>query len=386
MLDCTSSSLIDAAERETGLSDFGTDDFRSALDILIRSMGEEAGLNERGMAWQLDELAGLLAVRLRIHDWVKRHPAIRDQRIIAPVVIVGLQRSGTSKLFRMIAHDPQWNVLRTWQALQPVPLTDPPAIPDPRLSHAAQWCAERSWMQHVHSFEVDAPEMEALLLKQDFMIHHPARIVPTHRRWCETADFVPAYRNLKLNLQFLQWQNGWEPGRRWVLKSPPHLLSLLALKQVFPDATLVMTHRHPRASLGSMLSLVRLAQAQSARLVDIDAIRTEWTRILTLSTEKFLQACDLFGAEGFVHVPFARMMDDPAGVVRDIYQRADVPFGEASADAVASWNRSNPQHKDGKHSYDLSDFGLTADDVEELFAAYLARFGSAVEMPRRAAG
>ena len=101
------------------------------------------------------------------------------------------------------------------------------------------------------------------------------------------------------------------PGKRWVLKSPPHLLSLDALVNVFPDAKLVMTHRHPRSSVGSMLKLVELAQRQFARKVDRDRIRDVWLRNLSLAIERFMDFRARHGDERFVHVAFRDFVTDP---------------------------------------------------------------------------
>jgi len=69
-------------------------------------------------------------------------------------VIVGLQRAGTSKLFRNIAADPQWNVLYTWLAVNPVPPEGwAPDLPDPRLAEAEAWCEDRRWMAKAHGFD-----------------------------------------------------------------------------------------------------------------------------------------------------------------------------------------------------------------------------------------
>ena len=41
---------------------------------------------------------------------------------------------------------------------------------------------------------------------------------------------------------------------------------------------------------------------------------------------------------------------------------------------MGSTRKRNPQHKYGKHAYQLEDFGLSAEGVETLFAAYRSRF------------
>jgi hypothetical protein len=261
----TAASLVEAAQAEAGLHDFGSESFVDALDVLVESMKHEARLTPEGLDEQLEQSTRSLVTHLRMQDYLDRFSEILDEPIVAPVIIVGPQRTGTSKLFRLVAADPQWNVLMTWQALNLVPFGgDRPDGRDARLDFAEEWVEQMAWLQPAHTLDATAPEMEALLLSDTFMLNAPTRIVPTHQKWCETADYTGFYRHLRKMLQFLQWQVRAEPGRRWILKSPPHLPNLRALTTVFPDATLVMTHRHPKANVGSMLKLVELAQTRFA--------------------------------------------------------------------------------------------------------------------------
>ncbi len=63
----------------------------------------------------------LLAVRLRAEHWFKKFPEILEQEVYPPMVIAGLQRTGTTKLHRLLTADPDNRVLRSWEALNPAP-------------------------------------------------------------------------------------------------------------------------------------------------------------------------------------------------------------------------------------------------------------------------
>ena len=279
------------------------------------------------------------------------------------------------------------------------------------IASAEEWVEQMAWLQPAHTLDARAPEMEALLLSDTFMLNAPTRIVPTHQNWCESADYTPFYRHLRKMLQFLQWQTHAEPGRRWILKSPPHLPNLSALTAVFPDATLVMTHRHPKTNVGSMLKLVELAQTRFAAAVDHDAIRDAWLRILTLNVERFLEFRD--GNEGcFIDVGYpevpgckpgvfplvrhghdahgvemppvlvadgpARLRRGPVGAVsvERIYAAAGAAFTEDTVNAANAWEADHPQNEGGAFDYDLADYGLAEADIEREFAEYIERFGS----------
>jgi hypothetical protein len=372
----TAASLVEAAQTEAGLHDFGPERFVDALDVLVESMKHEARLTPEGLSEQLEQSKRSLVTHLRMQDYLDRFPEILGEPLVAPVIIVGPQRTGTSKLFRLIAADPQWNVLHTWQALNLVPFSgDRPDGRDPRIDFAEDWVREMSWLQPAHTLDARAPEMEALLLSDTFMLNAPTRIVPTHQKWCEDADYTDFYRHFRKMLQFLQWQVHAAPGRRWILKSPPHLPNLRALTAVFPDATLVMTHRHPKANVGSMLKLVELAQTRFSDVVDRDAIRDAWLRILTLNIERFLEFRDDGNEDRFVDVGYPDVLEDSMVAVERIYAAAGAELTDDTVRAVRAWEVEHPQGEGGVFEYRLADYGLTEADIEREFAAYITRFG-----------
>ena len=130
-------SLLAQAMRNTGLDDFGDDQWREPFRILLRSIEEEADLNLVGRIFTRSDMLIHLEGRLRITDWYKRHPEIEDEVIREPVFITGLPRSGTTIMQEVLGADPTSRVVRMWEAKYPVP---PPApgdpVPDPRIAKA----------------------------------------------------------------------------------------------------------------------------------------------------------------------------------------------------------------------------------------------------------
>lgn len=373
----TAEDMLAQARAATGLADFGPEEFLPAMSTLLAAVRDEANLTERGLAAELDEMHGLLVNRLRMEEMFRRYPEIAEERIERPVIIVGPQRSGTSKLFRVIAADPQWNYLPTWQGIDPVPpgMVRPDAPgEDERLAESDRWVESMADRQSGHSFETRSPEMEALLMRDSFMINSGKRLVPTHQRFVEEADHAPVYRRLRRQLQLLQWQNR-TAGKRWILKTPPHLMGIQALADEFADATLVMTHRHPAESIASMCRLTEVAQKGSARTVDYPLIGRCWGRIISFGLSNFLRFEDNGGADRVVHVTYRAVEGDGAATARAVYAKAGADFNAASAAAIAEWEAANPRHKDGGFSYRLEDYGLSRAQVEQDCAAWLERYG-----------
>src|SRR5688572_15862394 len=101
-------SLIDTACRNTGLSDFGDGPWREHLDVLLRAIEEEANLHFLGRMYTRSDMLLYLQNRLDVIDWYKRHPEIDEERIVEPVFVIGLGRSGTTILQEALAQDPQF--------------------------------------------------------------------------------------------------------------------------------------------------------------------------------------------------------------------------------------------------------------------------------------
>ena len=56
------------------------------------------------------------------------------------------------------------------------------------------------------------------------------------------------------------------------------------------------------------------------------------------------------------------------------YGQIGLEFSESSEEAVRRWASRHEPGAHGRHTYELSDFGLEADQVRERFARYLATY------------
>jgi hypothetical protein len=51
----------------------------------------------------------------------RRHPEIENERILRPIIIAGLPRTGTTHLHNLISQDPSLRSLPYWESLEPAP-------------------------------------------------------------------------------------------------------------------------------------------------------------------------------------------------------------------------------------------------------------------------
>lgn len=116
-----SGPLLEEACRRTGLDDFGNAHFRTGLEVLLRSLCDEAALHATGEASVRDDLLRLLGNRLRMTSLFRAHPVITAHPIERPLFIVGLPRTGSSILHELLAQDPENRSPMTWEVKFPCP-------------------------------------------------------------------------------------------------------------------------------------------------------------------------------------------------------------------------------------------------------------------------
>jgi hypothetical protein len=377
--------LMDAAVSETGLSDFGPDDFAPRLDVLCRSLRDEARLNNAGLLAQSMLLTGLLRNRLLLEDLLRRHPEIRDVSIERPIVICGLPRTGTTHLHNLMSSDTTLRSLPYWESLEPVLAeVERPSggSPDPRWARTEMALGfldtAMPEFKRMHEMTVDHVHEEIQLLAIDFssMLFETTAPIPTWRDHYLDRDQTASYAYLKLILQALQWLRG---GSRWILKSPQHLEQFPALVATFPDATFIVTHRDPVSVTTSMLTMLAYSARLGHDVVDLDWIGDYWSDRL----ERMLRACvesrDVLPASQSVDVHFDEFMKNDLDTVRRIYDLADQPLTDGAETAMATFMAEHPRGRHGGIIYDLSQFGVERDQLTNLFEFYMDRFGVAQE-------
>ena len=116
--------------------------------VLCASITDEAELSELGAAAVRGTIVSSLANRLRVVDWIRRHPEVADEPIEAPLVVIGMFRAGTTFLSELLDQDPRNRALLRWEASDSAPPPSPATLPvgptvDARPRSAAS-CSSRS--------------------------------------------------------------------------------------------------------------------------------------------------------------------------------------------------------------------------------------------------
>ena len=378
--------LVAAARKSTGLTDFADEGFREPLGRLVEDIEAHAALSTMGRIITRYRLVDVLSARLRVDTALAAEPSILEAPIRRPIIITGLQRTGTTMLHRLLAADPAARAIASWEAMQPAPLDGGSVgggAADGRIAMARRGEKALRFLAPdffaVHPVEALAPEEEVVILDQTFLstVAEASWRVPEFAAWLERQDQTPAYRHLRRAMQLLQRQRGGDP---WVLKTPHHLEWLDVLVQVFPDALIVQTHRDPRTTVASFCSMVAHGRGIFSDVVDPHEVGRHWMRKIERMVTRAMAARDGMPDGGPVLDVFYRdLMADPIGEVRRIYAAAGRELGPAGAAAMEASRAVNRKDRHGRHRYSLDDFGLTEDEVAARMAAYCARYDVPLE-------
>ena len=380
-------SLIRAARKSTGLTDLGKDFMDEPLERFLWSMKKEAQLHPIGAFISRQRMINLICARLRAEEIFRKHPEILQMPMPPVWVILGLQRTGTTKLHRLLAADEQNRVLLSWEAINPVPLEIQNSKletrnlePETRNPKQDKRVAIAKTSENalrlmapgffaIHPVEHNAPEEDILLLDMTFLSTTPEATmnVPSYAAWLEKTDQGPAYAYMVKLLKLLQWQR---PGKRWILKSPHHLEFTDQIDKHFDDVHFLWTHRDVTECIPSFISMMAHSRVIFTNDLDGNAIARHWIRKTGYMLEKGLEyRLKNQHKDQFKDIFYNDLVTDAASVLEGIY-RLDGGMTPELLESFATAEKENPMRKYGIHEYRIEDFGATKEDILEKTANY----------------
>lgn len=375
--------VLDEARRRAELDDFGDEVFLDPMRRLLDSLENEAGLHAIGRVTMFERIVGSLVGRLSAQDYFVRHPEILDEEIVAPTVIVGLARTGSTMMHRLLSADPRVYAVRWWECRAPSPYPgsdwrhEDPRIPDAHAEVKAILEAAPE-LATIHPWDPEGPDEEIMLLEHAFLSGVPDAFcnVPRYRRFILESDLLDGYAYMKRMLQFLQWQKkaAGHPAERWILKAPFHLGRIPQIFRSFPDAMIVQTHRDPIETSPSIASLYYSTWRANADDVDPLVVGEQCLELWSWGIAKCLADRDAGFDDRFIDVLYEETRKDPMGSIEKIYQQLDRPLSSEAREAMKQWGDENRRDKRAVHSYSLEEFGYTREGICEAFADYRDRF------------
>jgi hypothetical protein len=374
-------ALMEAARRAAATDDFGPDDgWCDRLDRLCVALNDEAALTALGRTIAYGQVVAALGNRARTAALWRRTPEIADVSVPAPIIIVGQMRSGSTRMQRLLACDTRFTFTRFFESWNPVPRWNWLPMDDRRLRG-------RLALRVAHALNPNFGVIHPVRARQadeEIGLHNVSLFgaafeaqwrIPSFARHGENMDSRPVYAEFKRHLQTIKWLRKNREEKPWILKLPQFSQDLGAVLDTFPDARVVVLHRHPVAVVGSSASLVHNQMVVQSDCVDPVWIGQEWLRKVGLRQRRTAEALRVKDVPR-VEVAFSAMQADWRGEMVKVYKLLNCSFDKEAEQRMARFLESPKHAKLSRHRYDIMDFGLTEDlirnsleDREPLAAA-----------------
>ena len=319
-------------------------------------------------------------------------PGYREIRVRAPLFVVGMPRSGTSFLQRVLARDRErFTTLRLWELVLAPSIVErrfwlalgrvDRAVGRPlhRLLTAAQGVAFR-FMEDVHPVRFDEPEEDYFLLLPVFACFLQVVAFPDDPRTWELAAFDELPRRDREAL--LDFYRGCVQrhlhvvgrDRRLLSKNPSFTPMVRSLASAFPEARFVCCVRDPREAVPSLLSSLEPAARTLGWSVREPAYRDRFVEMMAYYGEHALRALPEAAPDRHVFVPLDRLSRDVEGVVLDAYAHLGLRTSEDFRRSLRERARASRAYE-SSHTYRLASFGLDEEDLVDRFQNLMETFG-----------
>jgi hypothetical protein len=372
--------LHEIVAAEVGSDDFGPPDYLPGLTVLLQSMDYDPRFSETGrrVAWGM--VVGVLRGRAQAIAAMKANPGFDANAVLAPVVITGVPRTGTTALHRLLAVDPRFQGLQTWLLDSPMPR--PPmetwgAYPQYRKTVAAldtQYAAAPD-AKAAHFRAAEEVHECCMVLRQSFVsnLWSCGWSAATYDAWWQCQDEAAAYAHFAKCVQLIGMN---DPGKRWLLKNPGHIEHLDLLFAVFPDARVIQTHRDPGKALPSLVSLLMNLNG----LMEPERKEQRAQNLLRREVAKWAHAAGK--AEGVkarhpgqvLDVVHADFHARPMATVEAIYRFIGMEIPEDTRAALVRRIDEKPELAHGVHRYAIADYGMSVEEARAPFGDYIERY------------
>lgn len=366
--------MSDAAEAARLPPDFPAH-VREALEVLCASLRDDTKLHYLGIADMQNMLITGLACLLRIEKMFADDPSLEKEPLLSPMVVIGIPRSGTTFLHRLLSSAREATGILMREHFTPVPLDSlgyaPLAI---RLKFQPWLAASKTYsIDAMHYVRLDLPDEcnLGMRLAGRSMIYWATAPTHSYLRWLLQQDLRESY---KLYRKVLILHQRAHPGRRLTLKCPHHLAWLPALAEALPEAVLVQTHRNPAEVVPSECKLIVSLHGVASRELDWRrSIETNQLKV-RMYAERAVQFADSPAGQRVHHIDYRQLVRDPVAAAREVHERAGLPLSASHEATWASFAADNRQHKHGKNPYSLGEFGMDEAKINRDFASYRERF------------
>lgn len=371
----TFDNLLGEAFREsgTGAREFRDESFFEGLHRVL-AIPRNIDISVSGVRIMHANSLRFLVNRLRWEADVASHPEILDEDVDDPIVVLGLPRSGTTKLQRFLSADPALQATPAWAMWNPAP------FPGEERGNPVQ---RREWAnrmmnavtntgetyQKMHEFAADEPEESSFIPIANFdnFGQYITAPDPSYLEWFRSRSRVPSQAYLKQQLKYLQWQQGGKKGP-WLLKNPCNTGEFLDVLEVFPKATFVISKRDLYATMGSSMRMGTEILQNTFDPLDPNYVGDYTVGLWAYELKRYLKQREEMGPEvRLIEADYTTCVTDGIGVAREVYAAHGLPWTAEGEKAMRQWDVDNPRHKLGSYGYHLEEYGWSEEKIAEAF-------------------
>jgi len=100
--------LHEQARTQTGLKDFGDTTYQDGLKALLLALDANPPIGPGKIATAESLIVAALAARLHTQAQWQANPSFKLREIVAPLIVIGVPRTGTTALHNLLSQDPQF--------------------------------------------------------------------------------------------------------------------------------------------------------------------------------------------------------------------------------------------------------------------------------------
>jgi hypothetical protein len=274
----------------------------------------------------------------------------------APLFILGHWRTGTTYLHELLIRDPRHAYPTTYQCLAP-----------------GHFLITESWLPKVFFFFMpshrpmdnmpagwDRPQEDefGLCLLGAPSPYAQIAFPNDSSRYEDTLDFarLPVAERRRWEHHFvrlIRQLNYHNPGKRLVLKSPPHTCRIPEILKLFPDARFVHIIRNPYTVFPSTINLWKtLFRTHGLQRPTFDDLEESVLRTFARMYERFEADRGLIDESRLVEIRYEDLIRDPLALLEVMYDRLDLGDFEAARPPIKDY-------LDGMRNYETNHYELT---------------------------
>ncbi len=318
-------------------------------------------------------------------------PDFRRVTVREPLFVVGVPRSGTTFLHRLLALDDRFTTTALWELLFAPSITQRYfwtmlAKLDRRagrpMGRLLLWCERRllGGLDGVHKTGLLDPEEDYLGLIPVWGCFLLVLVVPVPALWRltfldrdgsekEKARLMKAYRRFVQRHLYFHGEH-----KQLLSKNPSFTPWLETLSAAFPDARFIGCVRNPNQSVPSQINSILIG----ARIFDGRDTTGYWREgfvaMLDYYYRHLLTALASMETDRQALSVMEKLATEPGSTVLEFYAHFGWEAGEAFRARLAVQDRTARQYQSG-HAYSLATLGVDTATLNETFGWVYERFG-----------